>query len=293
MKAYKVIELVQGTPEWLNLRYDHATASDAPVIQNLSPYKSKLQLFEEKVLRQEPNVKGKEFLFSRGHSAEVAGREWVTKNLDIELPPAVLVSHEVPDLMASLDGFNPSQEIIFECKYVGQAVLEEIKKGTIPATHMCQIQAQLRVTLAKKCIYFAIDPSGAAATIEILPDSKYMTEIAALSTQFMQDVRDGKAPEASDKDFFAPTDDRFKQLLELKLQADNASDQFEALKALLTNEYKEYRRIRANGLIVTRVISKGNVDYKSIPQLKGVDLDRYRKGFKESVRVAIDKKENA
>ena len=293
MKAYKLIELAQGTPEWLNLRYDHATASDAPVIQGLSKYKSKLQLFEEKVLRSEPDVKGKELIFSKGHSAEVAGREWVTKNLDIELPPAVVISNEVPDLMASLDGFNPDKQTIFECKYVGHEVLKEVKKGVLPVTHLVQIQAQLRATLATKCIYFAIDPSGNAATLEIFPDSASMQLVADNAAQFMGDVREGKAPAPSENDFYSPNDERFKQLLELKLQADHFSDEFEALKVKLTTEYKEYRRIKANGLIVTRVISKGNVDYKAIPQLKGVDLDRYRKGFKESVRVALDKKESA
>src|SRR4051812_24112995 len=114
MKPYKVVELTQGTPDWLNFRYDYAAASDLPIIMGLSKFKSVLQLFEEKFLREESPSEEKEFVFAKGHSAEIAGRNWVSEVLKISLPPAVVVSLETPDLMASLDGFNPDMEVIFE-----------------------------------------------------------------------------------------------------------------------------------------------------------------------------------
>jgi hypothetical protein len=36
----------------------------------------------------------------------------------------------------------------------------------------------------------------------------------------------------------------------------------------------------------TKYIKKGNVDYAKIPELKGVNLDAYRKASKENWRVA-------
>ena len=42
---------------------------------------------------------------------------------------------------------------------------------------------------------------------------------------------------------------------------------------------------RADGFIFTRSVRKGLVDYKSIPELKGVDLEMYRKESTESWKL--------
>jgi hypothetical protein len=40
---------------------------------------------------------------------------------------------------------------------------------------------------------------------------------------------------------------------------------------------------------VVKLWKAGNVDYKAIPQLKGVNLDRYRGKGREEVRVTVVK----
>jgi hypothetical protein len=40
---------------------------------------------------------------------------------------------------------------------------------------------------------------------------------------------------------------------------------------------------------VVKLWKAGNVDYKAIPQLKGVNLDRYRGKGREEVRVSVVK----
>ena len=40
---------IQGTPEWLEFRRTMVMASDSPVIMGVSPWKTPLQLYHEKV----------------------------------------------------------------------------------------------------------------------------------------------------------------------------------------------------------------------------------------------------
>jgi hypothetical protein len=44
-------------------------------------------------------------------------------------------------------------------------------------------------------------------------------------------------------------------------------------------------REQGAGVSVTRYWKAGNVDYKKVPQLQGVDLDAYRGKAREEVRV--------
>jgi hypothetical protein len=43
------------------------------------------------------------------------------------------------------------------------------------------------------------------------------------------------------------------------------------------------------GVSVTRYFKQGNVDYKKVPALKGVDLNAYRGVVREEVRVTVGK----
>ncbi len=295
-RSYERLELIQGTPEWLERRLKHATASNVPAIMGLSPYKTKLQYFEELTIGTSEEISdAKQKLFDIGHNAETKGREYLESHYGATFPPAVVVSIACPDLLASLDGFNEDADVIYESKYVGRDVLKRIReeKGWMPAHHECQIQAQLFATGAKMCVYFVLDPDGEAAVLEVLPNPDYMRDIAQAVTQFMKDVREGKAPDPSDKDFFTPADERFATLAELKRMADQAAEAFDALKEAVVEEYKDYKRIRAGGVTVTRSVRVGNIQYAKIPMLKNVNLEQYRGKPSVSVTVRLEKKAGA
>jgi putative phage-type endonuclease len=287
MKPFELLNLEQGSTEWKAERLKRCTASQVPVLFNLSPYQTTLQLFEEKILGEEaPTTKSQELLFARGHEAEAVGRKWVQEKLGVDFKPAVALSLTTPDLLASLDGFDLKRNIIFEAKYMGKESLENVKKGIIKPNHAVQVQAQLLVTGAEKCVYFAMDGNDAAMT-DIYPDN-FQDDIPRVVEEFMKCVREGKAPEPSDRDFYSPDDERFKKLFELKLQADHASDEFDKLKAILAAEYN-HRRIKASGILMFRSVRKGNIQYGKIPDLKNIDLEQYRGKAIETISVKLEK----
>lgn len=286
---YIIADLKQGTPEWLAFRQSHITASQMPSLFDLSPYQTRLQLFEEKfhqILPKEDPYKEK--LFARGHDAEEAARIWIKENLGIEMTPMVMVCRDFPILMASLDGFNEKENIIFEAKYMGAENLAKVRSGKIPAHHECQIQAQLRVSGAKKCIYFAMDSYGNAAHLDVFPIEDYMTDIVTAATKFMDMVASGTQPEPSERDFHVVEDERFATLCELKVKMDEAKEAFEEFKDFI-DEFSEYTRIKAHGLMIVRSVRKGSINYSKIPQIKGIDLERYRGAPVTSVSVSLIK----
>lgn len=190
---YELLNLEQGTEAWKQERLKKITASQVPALLGLSPYQKISQLLEEKVTGLEVEVDSyKTYLFQKGHDAEAAGRQWLEAELKMAFPPAVVLSKQCPDLLASLDGFNQEHNAIFEAKYMGVKSLEEVKQGKIKPHHECQVQAQLLASGAKKCIYFATTTDGDSAMIEIKPDLVYHCQILFSVTEFMKDLNDLK-----------------------------------------------------------------------------------------------------
>lgn len=177
--------LEQGTPEWRAARFDHITASDVAAVMGRTKYKKRDALMEEKLSRQEPPIDDfKRRLFDMGHLAEDAARRWANQNLGVTFRPVVLRSVAHPFLLASLDGFDPGHDLTLEAKYLGAEALRDVASRKIKAHHLIQIQTQLLVTGAKRCMYFAMDPNGNAEVVPVYPDPALMAEIAHECAKF-------------------------------------------------------------------------------------------------------------
>ena len=274
--SYSILDLEQGTPEWLQARFDYITASQVPVILGLSPYQTPIELFEEKLMRiQNPPEGEKAWLFQRGYEVESLDRDWANKELKRAFNPMVLLSDRLPELMASLDGFCLESNEILEVKYVGKQKLREISNGDIPTHHGAQVQAQLLVSGAGRCIYFASDGKESVRQ-EILPDLSEFESIAQEVKSFAKRIRDGNAPELSERDFLVVSDPEFEELRKVKDQITLLDAQFDELKTKLLNKYTENKRVRCNGVSIVRSLRKGTIQYKNVEALKNVDLEKYR-----------------
>lgn len=194
-KPYQALELIQGSPEWIEERFNYVTASQVAALVGLCSYSKREDILSEKLTRKEKEIKPfQNGLFEKGHKAEKVCRAWASKEYNLEFTQPVLISTKCPDLLASLDGFNAENKITLEAKYMGKKSLEDVRKGIIKPNHRIQVQAQLLVTGAEKCIYFAADDDalfngGDAAFYEIYPDKFYHKLIPMIVTKFMNEVR--------------------------------------------------------------------------------------------------------
>src|SRR5699024_6687989 len=94
--------------------------------------------------------------FDKGHEYEAIARPWAEGIIGEDLYPVVL-SHEIEGLplSASLDGLTMADEIAFEHKTLNQELATSLDEGVIPEHHRAQMEQQLLVSGAERCLFMA------------------------------------------------------------------------------------------------------------------------------------------
>lgn len=277
--------IMQNTQEWLDLRRNHIGASDAPVILGQSPWKTAFQLWEEKLgLREVPQMNA---AMMRGHELEPIARQAYNDYTGNCAEPEVVFHPEHKWMMASLDGISLDRSVIVEIKCPGQADHDTAGKGQIPDKYYPQLQHQL-ATIGLNLLHYFSYRDGEFHLVEVERDDKFIAAMLKKEGAFWQKMQDFEPPALEDRDFVS-RDDGDWQTLAQQWGAVNAE------LAAIKEKEKECREalIKAAGnqnclgagVKVQKVVRKGTVDYKAIPELKSLDLDKYRKSPVESWRI--------
>src|SRR5947207_2817387 len=92
-------------------------------------------------------------------------------------------------------------------------------------------------------------------------------------------------PEMTDRDVIERTDGRWAALAMAFLEAESVvaewSAKKDAAREALIAEAGSVARVRGAGVLATRFVAKGTIDYGKIPVLKGLDLEQWRKPSRE------------
>ena len=157
--AMKTLNVQQGSPEWLSLRTNHFTASEAPAMLGLSKYKSRDQLLREKATGLSEEVgAAKQRLFDAGHAAEEAARPIVEQMIGEDLFPATGTQDiEGLPLLASFDGINMAGDTCWENKLFRADLAQDIEAGEIDDLYWPQLEQQLLVSGAERVYFTASD----------------------------------------------------------------------------------------------------------------------------------------
>lgn len=165
----KIIQLQQGSPEWLYHRRQTRNASDAPAVMGASPYVSRAELVRRAATGVEREVdQATQARFDRGHAVEPALRALAEEHLGEDLYPVVAVSDD-GYLGASFDGVNLGGDVILEAKQSNAEKMAAMQRGEIPPADLWQIVQQFAVCeTAQVCLYLVGDgtPEG-TETLEI------------------------------------------------------------------------------------------------------------------------------
>lgn len=152
--------LIQGSQEWLAVRREHFTASEAAAMLGLSPYTTRNELLEQKATGVVPDVDAStQRLFDRGHESEATARLIAEKIIGAELYPCTgSESVNGLPLLASFDGLTMSEEVEFEHKLFNAKLAAFIStENDLPDTHWPQVEHQLLVSGANKCLFMTSD----------------------------------------------------------------------------------------------------------------------------------------
>lgn len=270
------IDIKQGSPEWLSLRKKYIGASDAPVIMEMSPFKSPYQLWQEKVGLTNGQVVTD--AMKRGNDLEEEARQKACSLIGISFVPGVAISKEHPFMMASLDGIDSEKKNILEIKCPGSADHAMAKAGNVPEKYIPQLQHQIFLCNIEKAYYFSYDGKD-GVVVQLYRDDQFIKKLIKKEREFWECVESFTPPRITDKDYVLKEDAQFLNLVEEWKSLQEPLDVLKEKESQLRNQLIELANNQncfGGGLKMTKVIKRGNVNYSTIPELQNVDLERYR-----------------
>ncbi|MGO4797713.1 YqaJ viral recombinase family protein [Pseudomonas sp. W22_MBD1_FP4] len=151
----KIHNVAQGSAEWLALRAQFRTASEAPAMMGASKYQSRTDLLAAKKTGITPDVTpSQQFIFDKGHATEAMARPLAEALIGEELYPIVGTKG---NLLASMDGATMLGETLFEHKLWNESVVAQVKAGELTPHYYWQLEQQLLVSGAERVIFVCSD----------------------------------------------------------------------------------------------------------------------------------------
>ena len=297
----KELSVNQNTNEWLESRKTKIGSSDVAAILGISPWKTAFELWEVKTGKKEPE--DNKYIFERGHRSEDEARVKFTKAYGIEVPPLVVQKEDLEYCQVSLDGINKEKKIVVEFKLVGREVYKTILEGgDIPPHYYAQVQYQLLATGYNHAYLVAstmpklkseskVNPFYTGIAVKKIDlDLKFIEKIVDACNKFYKCMIKNTPPELSNNDYKPIKKKAAKELCDKFILAkkayDEATNKLKEIKSALEEYLTEPRMIYKNFKAV-KVTRKGAVNYAKIPELKSVDLEKYRKKDIVSTRITI------
>jgi putative phage-type endonuclease len=278
--------VTQGTTQWKKDRNQYIGASDAAVILGISPYKTPFALWEEKLGLGKPQVESDAMKF--GKDNELPARllyELMSSNL-VEPTIQPIFHKTIPYMACNLDGLTQDGTWAVEIKCNNKENHALAKAETIPGFHYAQMQHQLACLDHPAMDYFSYY-KGEGIIVDVGRDPEYITKLLKAEKAFWDCVQNLEEPPLIDRDFRERGElwsSRAKMLWEIeeRIRADEkiAKELKEELKQMsegVNSRAGEYR---------FQVSSRrGLINYGAVPELKDVDLEKYRKSATKTWRL--------
>ncbi len=283
--APTIVQLTQGSPEWLAYRREKRNASESAAVLGVSPWTTPYQLWLEKTGKAQTKANA---AMRRGIELEPAARAAYEELTGLVMQPLVL---QAGDYSASLDGMTLEGDLILEIKCPVRGtrsdLWQEVLAGEVPEHYAIQVQHQLMVSGADTAHLWVYDGSKGLQHV-IKRDEAAMLRIRAAWDGFQQYLDSDTPPPLTDDDTVVRNDAAWSLAAQAYAQAKQEADALaervdvarQALLALATRPKEQ-----GSGVTVTRYWKPGNVDYKKVPALQGLDLTQWRGKGREEVRV--------
>lgn len=279
-----MISIEQGSDEWLALRKNKITSTDAATIMGVNPWCTPFKLWQQKLGLAEPQKENEAMRL--GKEMEEEARQCFIEETGIHVKPAVMINKCRDWQMTSLDGITDDLSCAVEIK-CSQKYLDRSKKGELDDYCMAQCQHHICTTGATIMIFYAYW-DGESCLIEVLRDDDYIENLIEKEKEFYRCIEELDPPPLTKRDVVERDDFQWLQTALLWRQTDAQIKELEKqcveLRKRLIGLSVDSATI-GGGVKLLRTISKGRVDYSAIPMIKDIDLEEYRRPPVESWRL--------
>ena len=274
----RIERLHQNTPQWHRWRQLGIGASDAPVIMNETEFKTPRMLWSIKTGRMQEDAPGP--AARRGRELERLARRVYEQQTGTQMEPLCLVHDELEWMRASLDGLSFDGSIVLEIKCpMSLRDQTAAQQGQVPPHYYAQLQHELEVSRAAEVHYWSFDGST-GSLVRVRPDREYLKRLLDAEAAFWQLVRQNVWPEPVGEELDLSADPKWRQVAlryrEARTRLETAAAEEHKLRTML-EAMATARMTYGCGVEILRSSRKGAVNYSAIPELRGVDLEAYRK----------------
>lgn len=274
-----------NTPEWLRMRRNYIGASDAAAIMGVSPWKTCYQLWEDKLglAPDQPD----NFAMRRGRELEPLAREAYTAYTGNIVEPKQVFHKDISYMMANMDGITEDHTKAVEIKCPGETDHKLAKDGIVPEKYRPQLQHQLAVIGINELHYFSY-LDGDIALVEVGRDEGFIKRLLMEEKKFWSCVQNLTPPTLTDRDYTERNDSAWANAASewalVHKQLEQLKDKEKQYRDMLI-QLSEDKNSVGHGVKLQRIVRKGAVDYKAVPELQDIDLEKYRKEPVESWRI--------
>lgn len=265
--------------KWREWRRQGIGASEVAALLGKCPFGgTPYKVWLSKMGRSAP--KQDNFAMARGKQYEPVAVELASKKFNLKFEPAWHEYDKFRVLRASLDG--DSGCTVLETKIPSEEVMLMAEAGQVPEHYMLQIQAQLVCSGRERAIFFCYQPkSERVAHVIVKPDLLLQNQIIeAAHNLWKNHVEKDVAPDLMEGDYLDCIDPLFAEEVAAykaaKVLMSEAELAMETAKDILEKRLGNLPGLRGHGIKLSRYSRKGNINYKAIEVLKGLDLEPYR-----------------
>ncbi|AYM89072.1 YqaJ viral recombinase family protein [Pseudoalteromonas agarivorans] len=310
----KIVNLSQRDDDWLEWRKGGLTATDAIILINRSPYKTKWRLWAEKTGYAKEVDLSLNPLVRKGVVNEDKARQAFEAKYNDLLLPACVQSVKNSLLRASLDGLNSKNQPV-ELKCPSESVWNDVCANGANSDpyklYYVQVQHQLLVTGAKSG-WLVFWYNGEIRDFVINRDDVMHKQLLVEAEKFWEQVQKRQEPEKDpERDLYIPKHKEAERWIsaaeeyriyeaeaqELKKRLSELSEKQKPLLKDMKSLMGGYLQADYGGLMVTRYKVSGRVNYKKLLEekasnIKPDDIETYRGKSDERCRVTVSESIN-
>lgn len=186
--------------KWLEWRRGGIGSSDAAVLMGASPWKTRYDLYKEKVFGEHCEEDNDAMKY--GRDMEPVVRAWLEDRYEMFLEPRNVEHDQNHWQRASLDAVSLCGRYVFEIKnpYRNEQDHIAVKAGRVPEKYYPQVMHQINVYAPKKML-FCSQFKGDYQVVEMVGDPEYINRMNAIQRDFWENhVLKKIPPELTDKD---------------------------------------------------------------------------------------------